>query len=195
MVLRRLCVFCGSSSGTRFEYGSAARALGLALVERKIGLVYGGGRVGLMGAIADTVMANGGEVIGVLPRFLQEREVGHAGITELRLVDSMHQRKALMTELADGFAALPGGLGTFEELFEIWTWGQLGLHAKPCGLLNVAGYYTRMIEFLDHGVQEQLIRPEHRAMLLVDAEPRSLLDRFAQYDAPTVQKWVTAGTT
>jgi uncharacterized protein (TIGR00730 family) len=189
--MRRLCVFCGSSSGLRPEYQTAAETLGRALSDRGIGLVYGGAHVGLMGAVADAVLrgGGGGEVIGVIPRALVEREIAHRGLTELRVVGSMHERKAVMADLADGFVALPGGAGTLEELFEVWTWAQLGLHRKPCGLLNVNGYFDALGAFLDHASAEQFLRAEHRAMLIMENDPAALLDRFARYSAPVVTKW------
>ena len=193
--MRRVCVFCGSSLGALPEYRAAARALGEALAARGIGLVYGGGSVGLMGALADAVMGAGGATVGVIPRSLWEREVGHTGITDLRVVESMHQRKAMMAELADAFVALPGGLGTMEELFEVWTWGQLGIHAKPFGLLEVAGYYAPLIAFLDHAVRQRFVLPQHRAMMLVDEDPARLLDRLARHHPPPVEKWLDRSET
>ena len=177
--MRRLCVFCGSSVGARAEYLVAAQTLGRALAERGVGLVYGGARVGLMGAVADAALAAGGQVIGVIPRALEQREIAHTGLSELRVVGSMHERKAVMSDLSDGFVALPGGLGTLEELFEVWTWAELGVHDKPCGALDVAGYYAPLIDFLDHGVREGFIRSAQRARLLVDDDPARLLDRRA----------------
>src|SRR5919199_3791597 len=177
--MRRVCVFCGSSPGADPAYAAAARRLAEVLVRRGIGLVYGGGSVGLMGVLADAALAAGGEVTGVIPRALQAREVGHAALPDLRVVETMHERKALMAELADGFVALPGGLGTLEEFFEVWTWAQLGIHAKPCGVLNVGGYFDPLLAFLDHAVAEGFVRDAYRAMLLVAAEPAPLLDRLA----------------
>jgi uncharacterized protein (TIGR00730 family) len=153
-------------------------------------VVYGGGNVGLMGALADAAMAAGGDVTGVIPRTLLDREVGHRGVTALRVVESMHERKALMAELADGFVALPGGIGTLEELVEMHTWAQLGLHVKPIGVLDVAGFYRPLTAFLDHAVAERFLRPEHRATLLVDADPVGLLDRMEEWEAPVVDKWI-----
>jgi uncharacterized protein (TIGR00730 family) len=164
--LRRLCVFCGSSPGARPAYREAAEELGRVLVAEGIGLVYGGGKVGLMGRLADAVLAKGGEVIGVLPEALMAKEIGHPGLDDLRVVGSMHERKVLMADLADGFVALPGGLGTVEELFEVYTWAQLGLHRKPCALLDMEGYYERVASFLDHAVEERFLREDHRAMLM-----------------------------
>ncbi len=188
--IERICVFAGSSPGGRPEYVTAARALGRALANERIELVYGGAGVGLMGAVADAVLDRGGSVVGVIPRALMEREVAHVGLTELRVVGSMHERKAEMADLADAFVALPGGLGTLEEMFEVLTWAQLGHHTKPCGLLNVAGYYDRMLSMIDHAAEERFVAPEHRAMLLVDAEPGPLIERFRAYRAPQVSKWL-----
>jgi uncharacterized protein (TIGR00730 family) len=188
--MRRLCVFCGSSSGSRPAYAAAARALGEALARRGLGLVTGGGRVGLMGVIADASMGAGGEVIGVIPEALAAKEVAHAGPTELRVVGSMHERKAMMAELSDGFVALPGGFGTLEEFFEVLTWAQLGLHPKPCALLNVAGFYAPLLALLDHAVAEGFVKPIHRALVLVEEEPERLLDRIRDYRPPVVQRWI-----
>jgi uncharacterized protein (TIGR00730 family) len=176
--LRRLCVFCGSSAGTRPEYLRAAESLGAALAERGIGLVYGGASIGLMGAIADAVLARGGEVIGVIPQSLRSKEIAHASVTELRIVSSMHERKAQMAELSHGFIALPSGIGTLEELFEVWTWSQLGLHAKPVALLNVAGYYDALLAFLDRTREEGFVRAATRNILVTATEPDALLDRL-----------------
>jgi uncharacterized protein (TIGR00730 family) len=186
--MARLCVFCGSSPGRDPAYGASAAQFGRILAERGIGLVYGGGRVGLMGVLADAALAAGGEVIGVIPQALLDREVGHQGLTELRVVGSMHARKALMSELADGFIALPGGIGTLEELFEVWTWAQLGLHRKPCGLLNVDGFFTPLVDFLDRQVEAGFIHPTYRAMLAVASTAEELLARFAAYEPPA-DKW------
>ena len=185
-----ICVFCGSSPGALPDYVAAAQSLGKVLAERGIRLVYGGASVGVMGAVADATLAAGGEAVGVIPRPLWEREVGHTGLTELHVVETMHQRKALMAELADGFIALPGGIGTLEELFEVWTWGQLGIHHKPCGLLNVAGYYQPLVAFLDHMVRQQFVREEHRSFVLVDDDPEALVRRFGEYTAPQVTRWI-----
>jgi uncharacterized protein (TIGR00730 family) len=182
--VKRLCVFCGSSTGRQPAYAQTARALGAELVRRGLGLVYGGGSVGLMGVIADAVLAEGGEVIGVLPRGLVGKELGHEGLTELHLVDSMHERKALMASLADGFVALPGGLGTLEEILEILTWAQLGIHRKPVGLVDVEGYWSGLLALVRHAVGEGFIRPEYAALLLVDPAPAALLDRFAAWRPP-----------
>ncbi|MCD4749341.1 MAG: TIGR00730 family Rossman fold protein [Thermoanaerobaculales bacterium] len=190
--MNRICVFCGSSPGTRPEYLQAAEALGRECVRRDLGLVYGGASVGLMGRLAETVLTSGGNVIGVIPFSLVEREVALSDLSDLRVVGSMHERKALMAELSDGFVALPGGLGTIEEFFEVLTWTQLGIHEKPCGLLNVSGYFDSLVEFLDHAVEQQFIRPENRSMVLVDKDPRPLLDMFESYEQPTFDKaeWI-----
>ncbi|WP_341706863.1 TIGR00730 family Rossman fold protein [Halopseudomonas sp.] len=188
----RLCVFCGSSPGNKPEYLAAAQQLGTALAKAGIGLVYGGAQVGLMGAVADAALAAGGEVIGVIPRHLVERELAHEGLTTLHEVSSMHERKAMMADLSDGFIALPGGVGTFEELFEVWTWGQLGHHQKPCALLNAAGYYDQLIAFLDHALTEGFMRQPYRDMLIVDTEANALLDKVRAYAPPSVSKWVKA---
>jgi uncharacterized protein (TIGR00730 family) len=187
-MIERVCVFCGSSPGTRPEYVQAARALGSVLAARGLALVYGGGRVGLMGELARAVLQAGGRVTGVIPRPLVERELACREVSDLRVVGSMHERKALMAELADAFVALPGGLGTIEELFEALTWAQLGIHAKPCGLLDVAGYYGSLIAFLSNTVAEGFVAPEHRDALLVDSDPERLLDRFAEYRPVTLDK-------
>ena len=176
--LARVAVYCGSSFGARPSYADAARRLGATLASREIGLVYGGASIGLMGVLADAVAAGGGGVIGVIPRALVDREIAHAGLADLRVVDSMHERKALMTDLAGGFVALPGGMGTIDELAEAITWGQLGIHAKPCGLLDVDGYYTDFLSFLDHGAAEGFLRREHRDALVVETAPATLLDRL-----------------
>jgi uncharacterized protein (TIGR00730 family) len=184
----RIAVFCGSRAGSDPAYGEAAGSLGRLLARQGIGVVYGGGRVGSMGLLADAALAAGGEVTGVIPRALVEREIAHQGLTELHVVGSMHHRKALMAELADGFIALPGGAGTLEELFEAWTWGQLGLHAKPCGLLNVRGYYDRLVALTDQMVREGFLRPQDRDMLLVEREAPRLLERLVAY-TPPAPRW------
>ena len=190
--MRRLCVFCGSSTGVRDAYATATRALAALLVRRGIGLVYGGGGIGLMGILADAVLAGNGEVIGVIPRPLATREIAHGGCTELRVVESMHTRKAIMAELADGFLALPGGLGTFEELLEMLTWTQLGVHAKPVAALDVDGYWTGLRRLLADGVAAGFVRPENEAMLLVDDEPARLVDRMAVWTPPPLPRlWLT----
>jgi uncharacterized protein (TIGR00730 family) len=177
--MRKICVFTGSRHGLRPEYAEAARSLGRELVGRGYGLVYGGGKVGLMTAIADTVLQLNGHVTGVIPNSLLSKEVAHFGLSELRIVDSMHERKAVMADLSDGFIAMPGGIGTMEEFFEVLSWAQLGLHEKPCALLNVAGYYDPLIQFLDHAVEHDFIKPKHRALLVVEGESGRLLDRIA----------------
>jgi uncharacterized protein (TIGR00730 family) len=180
MLHKKVCVFTGSRRGSRPEYAEAATALGGELVGRGYGLVYGGGNVGLMTVIADTVLGLAGHVTGVIPSSLVSKEVAHRGLTELLVVQSMHERKALMAELSDGFVAMPGGIGTMEEFFEVWSWAQLGLHEKPCGLLNVSGYYDPLIEFLDRAVAADFIKPKHRALMIVEEQPGRLLDRFEQ---------------
>ncbi len=194
MPVKRVCVFCGSSPGSKPEYEEAAFALGKALIKNNTGLVYGGGRVGLMGIVASAAMEAGGEVIGVIPQDLVDKEVAHRGITDLRVVHSMHERKALMAELSDGFIALPGGLGTIEEFFEVVTWAQLGIHKKPCGLLNVSGFYDKAIDFLDHAVVEEFIAPAARSLVLVEEDPEALLRKFNGYRQPKVDKatWALA---
>jgi len=193
--MKRICVFTGSSTGSRAEYLAAARTMGDALVRRQIGLVYGGARIGLMGALADAVLAARGHVTGVIPKALVAREVAHAGLTDLRIVASMHERKALMADLADGFIALPGGWGTMEEFFEVLTWGQLGLHRKPCGLLNVGGFFDGLLSFIDHSIDEGFVRREHRPMVLVSESPDALLDRFGHYAPPDVEKLIDRAAT
>ncbi|HET9911309.1 MAG TPA: TIGR00730 family Rossman fold protein [Anaerolineales bacterium] len=190
--MKRICVFCGSSPGASPEYLQAATQLGHTLAGKNIGLVYGGAKVGMMGRIAEAVLEKKGEVIGVIPKGLVEKEVSFTGLADLRVVDSMHERKAIMAELADGFIALPGGLGTLEEFFEVVTWAQLGLHLKPCGLLNVRHYYNKLMDFLDHMVKEKFIELEHRSMILIDEDPDRLIQRFAAYRPPSVDKakWV-----
>jgi len=189
--MNRLCVFCGSSPGRHPAYLAAAAKLGTVLAKRRIGLVYGGASIGLMGAVADAARAAGGEVIGVIPRALVEFEVAHTGLADLRIVTSMHERKALMAELSEGFIALPGGIGTLEELFEVWTWGQLGSHRKPCALLNVAGFYDRLLGFLDFVADEAFLRPVHREMLLVAETPDILLEKLQVYRAPPETRWIS----
>lgn len=176
--LARVAVYCGSSFGARPSYADATRSLGASLARRGIGLVYGGASVGLMGVLADSVASACGEVVGVIPQALVDREIAHAGLTDLRVVGSMHERKALMTELAGAFVALPGGLGTLDELAEAVTWGQLGIHRKPCGLLDVDGYYMHFLAFLDHGATEGFLRREHRDAIIVETDPDTLLDRL-----------------
>jgi uncharacterized protein (TIGR00730 family) len=188
--MKRVCVYCGSSNGARQSYIEAARALGISLVRRGLGLVYGGSNVGLMGAISDTVLAQGGEVIGIIPEPLVAKEVAHRGLSDLRIVGSMHERKALMAELSDAFIALPGGFGTLEEFCEIVTWVQLGLHRKPCGLLNVEGYYDGLLSFLNHTVAEGFVKPEYRSVVLADSEADVLLEKILRYAAPPLHKWI-----
>jgi uncharacterized protein (TIGR00730 family) len=193
MELRRLCVFCGSSLGATPNYADAARALAGELAARGIGLVYGGAHVGLMGVVADTCRAAGVEVTGVIPAALVEAEVAHTGLDDLRVVGSMHERKALMAELADGFVALPGGFGTIEEFCEVVTWSQLGLHAapKPCGLLDVAGFFAPLLALFDGAVEQGFIRPQHRGLVLGAAEPGALLDALTAWEPPpATRKWV-----
>ena len=179
----RVCVFTGSRPGARGEYADAARALGHELVERDCGLVYGGGNVGLMTVIADTVLELGGHVTGVIPSALVSKEVAHLGLSDLRIVESMHERKALMADLSDGFIAMPGGIGTMEEFFEVLSWAQLGIHNKPCGLLNVVGYYDHLIQFMDHALAQDFLKARHRALLIVEDEPSKLLGRFEEFIA------------
>jgi uncharacterized protein (TIGR00730 family) len=187
----RICVFCGSSPGARPAYAEAAAEMGRLLAAEGIGLVYGGAQAGLMGVLADSVLAEDGEIIGVIPQALVDREIGHSGVADLRVVGSMHERKALMADLADAFVALPGGLGTLEELFEVYTWAQLGLHRKPCGLLDVEDYYAGIVEFLGHAAEERFLPEQHRAMLMVEREPRALLERLRRWEPATVQpKWL-----
>lgn len=188
-MLKRVCVFCGSSDGARSSYREAAAMLGQVLAARRIGVVYGGGNIGLMGALADAALGAGGEVIGVIPEHLVNKELAHRGV-DLRIVHSMHERKALMADLADAFIALPGGYGTLEEFCEVLTWSQLGLHAKPCGLLNVDGYYDSLLGLFDHAVAEGFVRPPSRDIVLVDAQAARLLDRLALWQAPQVERWI-----
>ena len=190
--MKRLCVFCGSSFGIDPAYVKAANDLGNAIVKRNICLVYGGARVGLMGEIASTVIRAKGEVIGVIPKDLVDKEVAHSGLSELRIVGSMHERKSLMAELSDGFIAMPGGFGTIEEIFEVITWAQLSFHDKPCGFLNINGYYDHLIKFLDHSVEENFVVPEHRGMIIIDDDPEALLDKFSKYEPPKIDKakWI-----
>jgi uncharacterized protein (TIGR00730 family) len=188
--IKRVCVYCGSNSGSRPAYTKAARDLGAFLAQRGLELVYGGGRVGLMGTVADAVLAAGGHVIGVIPESLVAREVGHLGLKDLRVVKSMHERKALMVELSDAFIALPGGFGTLEEFCEVLTWAQLGLHRKPYGLLNVEGFYDSLLSFFDHAVAENFIRAAHRELVITESDPERLLDLLAQAQPPNLDKWI-----
>lgn len=189
-MLKRICVFCGSNSGTGEIYLQAARELGLLLCRRDIELVYGGGKVGLMGAIADACLSAGGRVIGVIPQLLVDKEVAHQGLTELRIVQTMHERKALMADLADAFLALPGGFGTWDELCEVQTWAQIGIHRKACAILNVNGYYDPLLAMADRAVSEGFLRDTHRELLLADTEPQRLLDRLESYLPPAIDKWM-----
>jgi uncharacterized protein (TIGR00730 family) len=189
--VERICVFCGASPGARPAYRDATAELARLLVAERIGVVYGGGGVGLMGALADAVLAEGGEVTGIIPRALVDREIAHRDVTDMRVVGSMHERKALMAELADAFIALPGGLGTLEELFEVYTWAQLGLHRKPCALLNVEGYYDGVVNFLSTAVEERFVRDEHREMLIVEREPEALIERMRRFEPDAaLPKWI-----
>lgn len=189
MKIKNICVNCGSNTGAMPEYLNAAVELGKYLAENDIGLVYGGAGVGLMGAVASAVMENGGKVTGVIPESFADR-VGHDNLTELHIVSTMHERKTIMFDLSDGFIALPGGMGTIEEVFEVLTWAQLGFHKKPCGLLNICGYYDSIIAFLKHAVDQQFVRQEHRDMLLVDVDPKTLIARFNNYEAVQIEKWI-----
>jgi hypothetical protein len=192
--MKRICVFCGSSAGSKPEYRACAQQLGAELTRRKIGLVYGGGNVGLMGAIADSVLEAGGEAIGVIPEHLMSREIGHNRLTKLHIVRSMHERKALMSDLSDAFIALPGGFGTLEEFCEVLTWSQLGLHAKPCGIVNVLGYYTPLLAMLDHAVQERFLKPQNRALVLARDKPVELLQALEDWRPVHVEKWLDRDT-
>jgi uncharacterized protein (TIGR00730 family) len=188
--VKRVLVFCGSSPGSRPEYTAAAASLGRLLAERELELVYGGASVGVMGAIADATLAAGGTAIGVIPNRLLEAEIAHPGLSKLHITDTMHERKALMSELADAVIALPGGTGTLDEFFELFTWSQLGLHQMPLGMLNVAGYWDPLLAFLDHAVNERFLRAEHLALLIVSLEPGALLDELAAYEPRTIDKWL-----
>lgn len=193
--IKRICVYCGSTPGNQPDYALVARQLARAMVSKNIGLVYGGASVGIMGEIADTVLEEGGEVIGIIPKGLFVKEVAHTGITELREVGSMHERKSMMAELSDGFIALPGGFGTFEEILEIITWSQLGMHRKPCGLLNVRNYYDKLIDFIDHAVSEHFIKKIHRSIVLTEECPEVLLEKFEIYKAPGAVQWIDREST
>ena len=188
--MKNITVFCGSNSGFRTDYAEAAIALARLFVEQNIRLVYGGGNVGLMGIIADEVMRLGGEVVGIIPDSLEKKEVGKRDVTELRVVSSMHERKAQMAELADGFIAMPGGIGTFEEFFEILTWAQLGFHDKPCAILNIAGYYDGLLALCDNAVTEGFLRPAHRQLILEDSNPEILLEKMRNLKPVPVEKWI-----
>jgi len=186
--MRRISVFCGSGKGNNPLYTEAARAMGQALIQNSLGLVFGGGGIGLMGEIAREVLAGGGEVIGVIPKALFEKEVALTSLKDLRVVNSMHERKALMAELSDGFIAMPGGMGTIEEIFEVLTWAQLGIHHKPCGFFNVAGYYDHLIAFLDHAKDSQFVKEEYRSMVIINDDPQKILQEFESYVSPKVDK-------
>ena len=188
--LKSICVYCGSSTGRLETYAASARILAETLVNRNIKLVYGGASIGIMGMVADHVLMLGGQAIGVIPKGLAHKEVMHKTLTELHVTQSMHERKMLMAELSDGFIALPGGIGTLEELFEIWTWAQLGFHQKPCGLLNVEGYYDSLIQFLDHILAEQFVKEHHRNMLIVESQPEKLLERYINYQPSSAKQWL-----
>lgn len=189
--MKRIAVFCGSSNGASQVYRDGAVLLGEELAKRGITLVYGGASVGLMGAVADAVLTNGGQVIGVIPRMLEEREIAHANLTELIIVHSMHERKAKMAELADGFIALPGGTGTLEEFIEVFTWAQLGVHQKPCGLLNINQYYDPLVSLINHMADQQFLHEQYRSMAIVASSPRELIDRFNSYEPPAVKTYIT----
>jgi uncharacterized protein (TIGR00730 family) len=188
--INSICVYCGSSPGRLEAYSQAANQLAESLVNQNIRLIYGGASIGIMGTVADRVLVLGGEVIGVIPQALSHKEVAHPNLTELHITNSMHERKMLMAELADGFIALPGGIGTLEELFEIWTWAQLGIHNKPLGLLNVAGYFDDLIRFLDHMTEQAFFKSRHRQMLMVESHPELLLNRLLNFQYPTIQPWL-----
>jgi hypothetical protein len=188
--MQRICVFCGSKTGNDVRYAELATKLGGLMTERGIGLVFGGGSVGLMGAVADAVLDAGGEVIGVIPERLATKELLHPRVTDMRVVDGMHARKSLMAELSDGFIALPGGLGTFEELFEVITWSQLGFHRKNIGLLDVAGFFDPLVRMVDHAIQEGFVQSTHRELIVVEERPDALLDRLASHELPQVRRWL-----
>ncbi len=193
--MKSVCVFCGSSFGTKAAYANAARDTGRAIAEQGLTLVYGGAKVGLMGAVADAALEAGGTVIGVLPTSLQEKELAHEGLSELHIVSSMHERKALMAEKSDAFLTLPGGAGTMEELFEVWTWGQLGLHLKPCGFLNTDGFYDKLLDFLDYQTAEGFMKPVMRQMVQAAPTPVELLELFRSYQPPATPKWIKSDET
>jgi uncharacterized protein (TIGR00730 family) len=193
--MQRVAVYCASNDGVRPEYLACAGALGTLMAQRGMTVVYGGGRVGLMGALADAALAAGGDVIGVMPHGLVQREVAHHGLTALRVVDSMHERKAMIAELADAFVTLPGGIGTLEEFFETWTWGQLGVHRKPVGLLNVSQFWTPLVDMIDHVTTEGFMRGNPREWLVIDDDPEVLLNRLQSFVAPTVRRWLRPGET
>jgi len=189
--MKRICVFCGANTGDRTEYVSATKELARELVSRNLDLVFGGGKIGLMGILADEAVRLGGRVIGIIPKALATREVAHDAVYELRIVGSMHERKAQMAEISDAFISLPGGIGTLEETFELLTWCQLGFHRKPCGLLNISGYYDKLVEFLDYSVSENFFKQPHRDMLLVEKEPVKLLNKLIEYKVPKVEQWIS----
>jgi uncharacterized protein (TIGR00730 family) len=193
--VQRLCVFSGSSSGAHPDYAQAAAELGRALADQGIGVVYGGASVGLMGILADAALDAGTDVVGVIPQALVDREIAHPGLSDLRVVGSMHERKALMAELADGFIALPGGIGTLEELFEVYTWTLLGLHSKPLGLLDVRGYYAQLAAFLDHAVQERFLTAEYREVLVVEERAQAMIESFRRWRPPVRAKWIDRSAT
>jgi uncharacterized protein (TIGR00730 family) len=193
--MERICVYCASNDGARPEYLESARTMGRMLAERGIAVVYGGGRTGLMGALADSALAAGGEVVGVMPHALVEREVAHHGLTSLQVVDSMHERKSLLASMADAFIALPGGLGTLEELFETWTWAQLGVHRKPVALLDVASYWKPLVQFMAHVEAEGFLRGTPQEWLVVDSDPNALLDKLITFEPPVVRRWLRLGDT
>ncbi len=194
-MIRSLCVFCGSNTGTNPRFAAVARELGALLAKEGIALVFGGGSVGLMGVVADAVLAGGGKAVGVIPRALWDREIGHRSLTEMHVVETMHERKAMMALLADAFVALPGGLGTLEEIFEVWTWAQLGIHAKPVAFLDAEGFYTPLLEFLDRAVDAGFVRPKYRGIAIVDSDPAALLRKLGKYEPPSVEKWIKASET
>ncbi|CTQ42896.1 MULTISPECIES: TIGR00730 family Rossman fold protein [Stappiaceae] len=193
--MKSICVFCGSSYGALEAYADIARETGRAIAEQGYTLVYGGAKVGLMGTVADAALAAGGKVIGVLPRSLQDKEIGHEGLSELHLVDSMHERKAMMADLSDAFIALPGGVGTLEEIFEVWTWGQLGYHKKPCGFLNAEGYYDHLIAFLDHQTEQGFTKQVMRDMAQIASSPLDMIRQFENYTPPSAPKWINRDET
>jgi uncharacterized protein (TIGR00730 family) len=188
--MKRVCVFCGSNNGSRQSYVDAAQMIGRTLVRRGIELVYGGGRIGLMGAVADSVLSNGGKVIGVIPEALVTKEVAHEGLSEQIVVSSMHERKAMMADLSDAFIALPGGYGTLEEFCEVLTWAQLGLHQKPCGILNVDGYYDKLLSFFDHSVTEGFVHSVYRSLVIEETGPERLLALLSNYRPPELERWI-----
>lgn len=190
-LMKSICVYCGSSPGRQPIYADAADSLAAALVKRNLRLIYGGAGIGIMGRLADQVLQLGGEVIGVIPKALAHKEIAHANLTELHITQSMHERKMLMAELADGFIALPGGIGTLEELFEIWTWAQLGFHHKPCGLLNIASYYDALIQFLANMQQEQFVKPQQHDLLMIETDADRLLQRYERYQSPVAKQWLS----